>query len=72
MIGDIRDLAIQGNNYINDKEVDKVILALSTIGLIATASTIYSLGATAPAKYAISVLNMQETQITDGLYRSRH
>jgi len=56
VIGDIRDLAIQGNNYINDKEVDKVILALSTIGLIATASTIYSLGATAPAKNAISVL----------------
>jgi len=52
----IRDLAIQGNNYINDKEVDKVILALSTIGLIATASTIYSLGATAPAKNAISIL----------------
>jgi hypothetical protein len=56
VIGDIRDLAIQGNNYINDKEVDNVVLALSTLGLMATASTIYSLGATAPAKDAISVL----------------
>ena len=56
VIGDIRDLAIQGNNYINDKEVDNVVLALSTLGLVATASTIYSLGATAPAKDAISVL----------------
>jgi len=56
VIGDIRDLAIQGNNYINNKEVDKVVLALSTLGLVATASTIYSLGATAPAKDAISIL----------------
>ncbi len=56
VIGDIRDLFIQGNNYINDKEVDKVIVALSSLGLIATASTIYSLGATAPAKDGISIL----------------
>jgi len=56
VIGDIRDLFIQGNNYMNDKEVDKVIVALSSVGLIATASTIYSLGTTAPAKDAISIL----------------
>jgi hypothetical protein len=56
VIGDIRDLFIQGNNYVNDKEVDKVIVALSSVGLIATASTIYSLGTTAPAKDAISIL----------------
>jgi len=56
VIGDIRDLILQGDNYINDKEVDKVIVALSSLGLIATASTIYSMGATAPAKNSISIL----------------
>jgi len=56
VIGDIRDLAIQGTNYANDKEVDKVILALSSIGLLTSASTIYSLGATSPIKSSISLL----------------
>lgn len=56
VIGDIRDLAIAGTNYSNGKEVDKTIVALSSLGLIATASTIYSLGATAPVKSSISVL----------------
>ena len=55
-IGDIRDLSIEGSHYYNDEKVDKVILALSSLGLIATISTIYTLGATAPAKTAISVL----------------
>ena len=56
VIGDIRDLVIQGNNYMHDKKVDKVILALSSLGLLATATTIYSMGATAPAKDGISIL----------------
>lgn len=56
IIGDIRDLSIAGANYAQDKEVDKTIVALSSLGLLASASTLYSLGATAPAKSAISVL----------------
>jgi hypothetical protein len=56
LIGDIRDLSIEGSHYFNDKKVDKVMVALSSLGLIATISTIYTLGATAPAKTSISVL----------------
>ncbi len=57
VIGDIRDLTIQGNNYFNgDKKVDKVVVALSTLGLVATVSTIYTMGATSSAKSAISIL----------------
>ena len=57
VIGDIRDLTIQGKNYFKgDKEVDKVIVALSTIGLVATVSTIYTLGASSSAKSSISIL----------------
>ena len=56
LIGDIRDLAIEGKHYINDEKVDKVLLALSTLGIVATASTIYSWGATTPIKTTISFL----------------
>lgn len=56
IIGDIRDLSIEGANYANDKEVDQFIVALSSLGLLATASTFYSLGATTPIKSSISLL----------------
>lgn len=56
VVGDIRDLAIQGTHYANDEEVDNVIVALSTIGLVATASTLYTLGASTPIKGSISLL----------------
>ncbi len=55
-IGDIRDLSIEGSNYYNNRKVDKVVVALSSLGLIATVSTIYSLGASTPIKTSISVL----------------
>jgi len=56
LIGDIRDLSIEGVHYFNDKKVDNVVVALSSLGLLATVSTIYTLGATAPVKTSISVL----------------
>jgi hypothetical protein len=56
IIGDIRDLSIAGANYANGKEVDKTIVALSSLGLLASASTLYTLGSTAPLKSSISVL----------------
>jgi hypothetical protein len=55
-IGDIRDLSIEGSHYYNNGEVDKVIVALSSLGLIATVSTLYTLGASTPVKTSISVL----------------
>jgi hypothetical protein len=56
VIGDIRDLVIEGMHYSNDEKVDKLMLSLSTLGLLATASTVYSLGASAPIKGSISLL----------------
>ena len=56
VIGDIRDLSIEGKHYIDNKEVDKTMLALSSIGILATASTFYTLGATAPIKTSVSIL----------------
>ncbi len=56
VIGDVRDLSIQGVNYANDKKVDNLIVALSSLGLLATATTVYTAGATTPIKTSISVL----------------
>jgi hypothetical protein len=56
VIGDIRDLSIEGMNYANDKEVDKFIVTLSSLGLLATATTVYTMGASTPIKSSISVL----------------
>ncbi len=56
VIGDIRDLVIEGNNYMNDKKVDSVVVGLSTLGLVATISTIYTFGTTSSAKSSISIL----------------
>ncbi len=58
VIGDVRDLGMEGYNYFNDNEVDKVVVALSSIGLVATGATIFSAGSTAPIKGAISFLKL--------------
>jgi len=58
VIGDIRDLALEGTHYFKDEEVDKVLVSLSTIGLVASASTLFTLGSSAMAKSAVSVLKL--------------
>ena len=56
VIGDIRDLAIEGLHYANDEKVDKLMLSLSSLGLLATASTLRSKGKSIPIKESIFML----------------
>ncbi|MCH9814233.1 MAG: hypothetical protein K0U47_09880 [Epsilonproteobacteria bacterium] len=56
LFGDIRDLMIEGYHHVNDQEVDKVLVALSTIGVVATGVTWISAGTTAPVKGSLSFL----------------
>ena len=58
LIGDIRDLALEGTHYFKHEEVDPVLVSLSTIGLVASASTLFTLGSSAVAKSGISVLKL--------------
>jgi hypothetical protein len=58
IVGDIRDLLIEGNHYLHNKEVDEVLVALSSIGLIASASTIFTLGASTVPKAGVSLLKL--------------
>ncbi len=56
LFGDLRDLAIEGYHHFTDKEVDKVLVALSTIGVVATTATVLSAGSSAPVKGGVSTL----------------
>jgi len=58
VIGDIRDLYIEGKHYLNKEKVDKVLLSLSAIGLVATAGSIVTLGSTSVAKSGLSVMKV--------------
>lgn len=58
LIGDLRDLALEGTHYYKDEKVDTVLVSLSTIGIVASASTLFTLGSSAVAKSGISVLKL--------------
>jgi len=60
LIGDIRDLILEGTHYYNDEEVDKILVSLSTIGLVASASTLFTLGSSTIAKSAVSLLKLAQ------------
>jgi len=56
LFGDLRDLTIEGYHHIQGEEVDKVLVALSSIGVVASGATLASAGATSPIKGSISFL----------------
>lgn len=58
LIGDLRDLAIEGEHYYHDEKVDSVLVSLSTIGLVATVSTFFTFGGSSVAKSGVSALKM--------------
>jgi len=60
LIGDLRDLAIEGSHYYHHEEVDEVLVALSTVGLVASASTLFTLGSSALAKSGVSILKLAQ------------
>ncbi len=60
LIGDLRDLALEGTHYYKDEEVDEILVALSTVGLVASASTFFTLGSSAVAKSGVSVLKLAQ------------
>ncbi len=56
LFGDLRDLAIEGYHHLSSQKVDKVLVALSSIGVVASASTLMTAGASTPVKGSISFL----------------
>lgn len=56
--GDIRDLSIEGYHYLKGEHVDKVLVGLSTIGVVATGMTVMSGGSTIEVKGGVSALKL--------------
>ena len=58
LVGDIRDLYIEGKAYKNDEEYDEFILSISALGLFFSFTDIFSAGASIPLKVSTSVLKI--------------
>ncbi|TCT19511.1 hypothetical protein [Thiobaca trueperi] len=58
VIGDLRDLSREGINWSQDREVDEVIVALSGIGLAASAAQLATAGAATPIKGGVIALKI--------------
>ena len=58
LVGDIRDLYIEGKAYKNDEEYDEFILSISALGLFFSFTDIFCAGASIPLKVSTSVLKI--------------
>jgi len=58
LVGDIRDLYIEGKAYKNDENYDRFILSISALGLFFSFTDIISAGASIPLKVSTSVLKI--------------
>lgn len=56
LFGDLRDLTIEGYHHVKGEEVDQVLVALSTIGVVATGATLVTAGSSTPVKVSLSFL----------------
>jgi len=56
LFGDLRDLTIEGYHHVKGEDVDHVLVALSTIGVVATGATLVTAGASTPIKGSLSFL----------------
>lgn len=56
VIGDIRDLTLQGLHWVRDEPTDEVIIALATIGLVASAAQVVSVSSSSPVKTGIALI----------------
>jgi hypothetical protein len=56
VIGDIRDILVQGTNYARGEDYDRVILGLSTIGLLTSGGVLVTMGGSALIDAGVSVI----------------
>ncbi len=56
LFGDLRDLTIEGYHKYRHQEVDEVLVALSSLGIAASAATLFSAGTATPVKSSLSFL----------------
>jgi hypothetical protein len=67
LIGDIRDLTKQGINYVQEEEVDEVLIALASLGLLASAAQVVSGAGTVATGGAAAPSAVGATSVKSGL-----
>ena len=58
IVGDLRDLSVEGEKYLENKPYDKFLLGISGVGVALGISTIATMGASSPLKATTSVLKV--------------
>jgi hypothetical protein len=61
VIGDIRDVVTQGTHLARGEKADELVFGLSCVGLLVTAGTYTTLGATASVRAGLSVVKAAKT-----------
>jgi len=56
VIGDIRDIVVQGTHYVRGEDYDSIILGLSTIGLVTSGGALVTLGGSAVIDAGVSII----------------
>lgn len=58
VIGDLRDLTREGLHWLHNESTDQVVIVLSSLGLLASASQLATVGATSQVKTGITMLSL--------------
>lgn len=58
VIGDLRDIGVEGTKLVNGEEYSRLVLGLSVVGLTATAATVATGGSAIPARIGVSLLKV--------------
>lgn len=56
VVGDIRDLSIEGEKFVTNQPYDKIVFGMAAIGLGLSASQFFSFGASTPVKVGASIV----------------
>lgn len=56
VIGDVRDLLKEGLHWLRDEPTDEIVIALATVGMMASASQFVTLGSSSPVKTGITLI----------------
>lgn len=67
VVGDIRDLTAQGANWVKGEDVDEVVAALASIGVVATAAQVASAAATVGTAGAAAPAAAGSTAVKGGV-----
>ena len=58
LYGDLRDLSVEGSNFVQNKPYDRVVFGMSIIGVGLSVTQLISAGSTTPLKVSVSIVKV--------------